>query len=97
MNKSMLKTIFAMTLSAAAVSAFAANSAPPAAASDQVVASFERLFAHSATPTAVAYPAVPGAEQDPLRASVNAVLWTQPSDHVPVKYALKSDKPEQCE
>lgn len=86
MNESMLKTIFAVALSAAAVSVFAANSAPPAEAADQVVASFERLFTHSPTPTAVADPAASKAEVDPLRARVNAVLWSQTSSPVPVKY-----------
>lgn len=92
MNKSLLNTIFAAALSAVSVSVFAADDAPPAAPPDQVVASFERLLTHSSTPMAVAETAASKSETDPLRDSVNTVLWAQPSYHLPVTYAFKSEK-----
>lgn len=47
--------------------------AQPPAQSDQVVASFQRMFAHEPTPTAPR-PAL-NQEADPLRTVISAVLW----------------------
>lgn len=95
MNKSLLKTTLAVALSAISVSVFASTYAPSADASDQVVASFGRLLNHTPVTTAVALPAASKSEADPLPASVNAVLWEQPSYHLPVKSAPLPVKPEQ--
>lgn len=94
MNKSLLKTTLAVALSAVSVSVFASTYAPSAQAPDQVVASFGRLLNHTPATTAVAVPAASKSEMDPLPASVNAVLWEQPSYHLPVKSTSLSVKPQ---
>lgn len=87
MNEPFLKASLALVLSAASVSAFAADDAVPAASSDQVLASFDRLFSHTPTPTAFDVTAATKPEADPLISGVNTVLWEVPSYHVPTRYA----------
>lgn len=94
MNKPLLKTTLAVALSAVSVCVFASNYAPPAQAPDQVVASFDRLLNHTPATMAVAVPAASKAKTDPLPASVNAVLWQQPSYHLPVKSASLPVQPK---
>lgn len=94
MNNPFLKISRALVLSAVAVSAFAADDAVPTASSDQVLASFDRLFSHAPTPTAFDVAAATKAEADPLISGVNTVLWEVPSYHVPTRYASLSPQPE---
>ena len=68
-------------------SAAIAQAAPAAEATDQIVASFDRLLNHVPTGTAASVPATLTADADPLRFSVSAVLWDSPSYHLPVKTA----------
>jgi hypothetical protein len=95
MNKSIQKAIFAVALSSGAFSVFASNLTLAPEVPDQVVASFDRLLNHPATSIAMMEPASSRAESDPLHASVNAVLWEQPSYHLPVKYAYHDAKQKQ--
>ncbi|HJU71507.1 MAG TPA: hypothetical protein VJ603_06645 [Paucimonas sp.] len=87
MNASLSKTILAIALSGASAFLFASANAAPVEVTDQVVASFNRLLNHAPARAAVA--AVPKDEADPLRASLNAVLWEQPSYHLPVMSASR--------
>lgn len=64
--------------------------AAPASTTDQVAASFDRLLNHTPTGTAPAVPAALAADADPLRSSLNVVLWEKPSYHLPAKYAVLS-------
>lgn len=88
----LLKTTRAVALSAASMSAFAATDVPDEP-KDQVAASFERLLNHS--PARAAIPTRPKTETDPLLAGVTAVLWEQPSYHLPIKSAALTVKPKQ--
>lgn len=79
----------------ALVSAFSLTAqAAPAMEADQVTASFERLLNHKPADIAVAVPAKSKAGADPLFATVNAVLWEQPSYHLFDKYASLSKQPK---
>lgn len=93
MNPSILTTTLVAALSAVSFSAQASNYTAPAVASDQVVASFQRLFTHRWTPPAGAAAATSKAEVDHLRAYVNAMLWQQPSYHLPAAYAAAETRP----
>lgn len=94
MNEPFLKTSLALVLSAASMSAFAADDAVPNASSDQVLASFDRLFSHTPTPTAFDAAAAAKPEADALITGINTVLWEVPSYHVPTKYASLLLQPE---
>lgn len=94
MNKPLMKAVFAATLSIAALPALASPDPMPADATDQVAASFSRLLRHMPASNPVALPAGTVAQADPLLAGVNAVLWAQPSYHVPVRIASLAAKPK---
>lgn len=89
-----MKTSVAIALSTLSLSALASGSTLPPEVPDQVVASFTRMLDHPVTSIAVKVPESLKAESDPLRASVNTVLWEQPSYHLPTQYAFHSVKQE---
>ncbi|WP_420477014.1 hypothetical protein [Noviherbaspirillum sp. ST9] len=95
MNKSTLNAIFAAALSIVSFSAFAGKPPLSSEAPDPVIASFDRLLNHPATFIASTGKTLPKADADPLRDSVNAVLWEQPSYHLPAKYALHAARQKQ--
>jgi hypothetical protein len=93
MNRSVMTATLVAALSALSFSAQASSYSAPAVASDQVVASFERLLTHRLTPPAIAAATTSRTEIDHLRAYVNAVLWQQPSYHLPATCAAAAARP----
>lgn len=95
MNASLPQIIFACTLIAASTAVSASTALASADPTDQVAASFNRLLKPTSIAMTVTTPTISKteAEVDPLLAGVNAVLWAQPSYHLPVRYASLSAKP----
>ncbi|WP_136416326.1 hypothetical protein [Herbaspirillum sp. ST 5-3] len=93
MNKALLNTVFAVAMSAVSLDVFASSDAASSMPAEQVAASFERLLNHTPADTPVALPRTSSKESDPLRAGLSAVLWEQPSYHLPIRSASLSLKP----
>lgn len=78
---------------ALAALAFGATAAPPLA-SDEVVASFERMLNHESTPTApINLAELQRKGPDPLAKAVNVALWEQDPPQYHIAPQASADQP----
>lgn len=64
-----------------------ATPSAPSAPYDPLAASFERLLNPAPAAPRSSAPAQHSADADPLRAHLSALLWTEPSYHLPTRVA----------